>query len=203
MTDVVMALMDYEMKKAQKERDEAVKAMTEAQDKNVRLRGALLYYTNNQAMMGGQLVDDGMVAREALDEHPQDETYYTRLELAENENAAFHILVRPLLAELKLCGWGEDYATYMLGEMVKSKARVDSKDPTVADMFAINTMYASKLEDLCRDIAKIADPSGVNQANLDMTILAAYESSYKYVMDQHKDPTPLEKMVEEEPKEED
>ena len=200
MTDANITTINQKLKEAEQQKDEAIKAKLEAEDKVATLRQALQYYTSSKWIHGSPeapiIEDDGDVARKALGKVIHNDEFYTRLEIAENENASFHILIRPLLEELKLCGWEEDYAITMLNQIIAYSERVDSDNPTIADIAAIHTLYASKLESLCRDIADIADSTGMNTVNLNMAILLAYESSYNYIMSQHKNYMLLKKLAE-------
>lgn len=111
----------------------------------------------------------------------RDEAVKDKLE-AEAENAAFHLLVKSLLEDLKIAGWEDDYTSFMLQTITDSNKVVNDERPTIVEAYAISSLYASKLEGLCVDLTKIIDSEGSHMVTITQTMLAIYNDSYKSIM---------------------
>lgn len=112
---------------------------------------------------------------------------------AEDENNAIKLLLRPLLLELKICGWEEDYTTFMLGDMA-GNGRVDQVEPTISELAGIYTLYSGKLEDLVFAMADIIDPKN-GKARSTESLAKAMKICKDYIMGNRKDIEELQEIL--------
>ncbi len=177
--------LENRIKEIEKLLAESSKTKLELEDRVANLVSALEFYKTATEVISGEKTDIGDIARDALADLP-DQNYYTRLEKAENENTAFCILITSLLKDLKGCEWEDDYNTTMLNEMIAVNTANNSDKPTIAELAAIHTLYASSLEGMCNDLADLIDPEGINKIGLRAVMLAAYNKSFDQIMSNRK-----------------